>query len=129
MWVLYAIWFVLPGAVAVLAGLSGIRRKQRLRRTGRTAWAMIVTGPAATGPGASVQFELPGGRIVERPCAAPVRRSTAYRPGTKILVWYDPADPEDVLIYGRGGLRADGAFLAAGLLFVTLGAAMVALVR
>jgi Protein of unknown function (DUF3592) len=186
MWILYTMWFVLPGAVAVLAGLSGMRRRRRLRRSGLTAWAMIVTVPGETAaPGVApsdpvstdtvssnavpsemvpsstaspnavplntgpsnagrsttgepgrlagrrlaVQFELPDGRIIERPFAAAGRRSAAYRPGGKVLIWYDPDDPGDVLVYGRGGRRADRVFLAVGLLFVALGAVMVALVR
>ncbi len=39
-----------------------------------------------------------------------------------MLVWYDPADPQDVLVYGREGRIANRLFLAAGLLFLVIGA-------
>jgi hypothetical protein len=35
-----------------------------------------------------------------------------------VLIWYDPTDPDDILIYGRWGHAADRAFLAAGTLLV-----------
>ena len=39
-----------------------------------------------------------------------------------MLVWYDPADPQDVLAYGREGRIANRLFLTAGLLFMLIGA-------
>jgi hypothetical protein len=36
-----------------------------------------------------------------------------------VLVWYDPEDPQDILVYGREGRFIDRAFLAAGLIFVS----------
>jgi hypothetical protein len=41
-----------------------------------------------------------------------------------VLVWYDPADPGDVLVWGREGRRSDRVFLAAGLLVVAVGLAI-----
>ena len=38
-----------------------------------------------------------------------------------MLVWYDPEDPGDVLVYGRWGRGIDRAFVAAGTLFVLIG--------
>ncbi len=38
-----------------------------------------------------------------------------------MLVWYDPGDPQDILVYGREGRLADRAFLATGLIFVLIG--------
>ena len=54
-----------------------------------------------------------GDRAASRP---PAGRASALAPGQKMLVWYDPANPDDVLTYGRGGRRSDWTFLAAGLL-------------
>jgi len=59
---------------------------------------------------------------------APVRKSAALAPGQKVLLWYDPADRQDVLVYGREGRLADWAFLAAGILFILAGAAIAALI-
>lgn len=39
-----------------------------------------------------------------------------------MLVWYDPEDPQDILVYGREGRFIDRAFLTAGLIFVLIGA-------
>ena len=38
-----------------------------------------------------------------------------------MLIWYDPADPDDVLVYGRWGRTADRAFLTVGLLLIVVG--------
>jgi hypothetical protein len=39
-----------------------------------------------------------------------------------VLLWYDPDDPDDALVYGRWGRAADRAFVAAGALLVVIGA-------
>jgi hypothetical protein len=121
------LWICLAGGIAALTGWTGMRRTRRLRRTGATAWAMVLPFPGEPEdrPGRAdrrtlVQFSLGDGRIVEHSCA-PSRRAAALRPGTKILVWYDPADPSDVLVYGRHG-RSDAAFAAAGLGLIVVGA-------
>ena len=49
-------------------------------------------------------------------------RKAALEPGQRVLVWYDPEDPGDVLVYGRWGRGIDRAFVAAGTLFVLIGA-------
>ena len=61
------------------------------------------------------------GRIIEQTFPHP-RKAAALKPGQKVLVWYDPADPSDVLVYGRYGRRADGIFIAAGIGLVIAGA-------
>jgi hypothetical protein len=38
-----------------------------------------------------------------------------------VLVWYDPEDPDDVLVYGRWGRAIDRTFVAAGTVFVLIG--------
>lgn len=48
----------------------------------------------------------------------------SLQPGQKVLVWYDPNDPDDVLVYGRWGRAADRAFVTAGALFVLIGVAV-----
>ena len=125
------IWLALAGGLAVLAGLSGMRRMRRLRRDGVSAWAMAVAPPVAEGEQKAgsasprrtlIQYALLDGRVVERTAPERARSASALRPGQKVLVWYDPADPEDVLVYGREGRLADRAFVAVGALFILAGA-------
>ncbi len=66
-------------------------------------------------------LSLDDGRIIERAHRRPVRRSAALRPGERVLVWYDPADPGDVLVYGPDGRWSDRIFLALGLLLGAVG--------
>jgi Protein of unknown function (DUF3592) len=122
------VWFALAGALAVLAGLSGRRRARRLRRDGLSTWAMTVSPAAGDDqPGGSprrtvIQYTLKDGRVLERTAPAPVRKAASLRPGQNVLIWYDPQDPQDVLVYGCEGRFSDRAFMAAGLLFMLIGA-------
>jgi len=127
--VLIGIWFALVGGLAVLAGLSGMRHRRRLRRDGLPTWAVSVSPPVAAGdqPRGSprrtlIQYTLTDGRVVGRIFPEPARKAASLRPGQKVLVWYDPEDPQDVLVYGREGRFADRAFLAVGVLFMIVGA-------
>lgn len=132
--VFYGVWFALAGAIAALTGLSGMRRTQRLRGAGHTAWAMIVPSPAdpdesnrGSGRRVSVQFALEDGRVIERMAARPPAGSDELSAGQRVLVWYDPADLSDILVYGRDGRRADVVFLSSGVLLVVAGIAIAAL--
>ena len=118
---------VLPGALAVLAGLTGLHRLRRLRRGGVATWAVTVTMPQ-TGDQSTespsqqlLQYTLADGRVCERTTLASAGHKAPLTPGQKVLVWYDPEDPDDVLVYGRWGRFADRAFIAAGILFVLIG--------
>jgi hypothetical protein len=139
--VLIAVWFALVGGLAALAGLAGMRRVRRLRRHGLTTWAVAVPAPAVRGsrpdallsPGPPsavrsrqvlIQYPLADGRVIERMAPSSARKSVSLQPGQKVLVWYDPNDPDDILVYGRWGRTADRAFVIAGALFVLLGAAV-----
>jgi hypothetical protein len=124
--VLIGLWFTFAGGLAVLAGLTARSRVRRLRRSGRTAWGMVVPSPGAQeearGPQHNrVQYPLDDGRVIERLCPRPARKAAAPRAGQKVLVWYDPADPADVLVNGWDGRRSDLVFLAVGLLFIVAG--------
>ena len=128
MLILFGIWVAVAGGIAALAGLSGLHRVRRLRRDGVTAWALAVPEPALAGgeaadpdPRLRLQYSLADGRVIERIGPAPRRRSGTPRPGDKVLIWYDPADPDDVLVYGRWGRTADRAFLTVGLLLIVVG--------
>jgi Protein of unknown function (DUF3592) len=123
--IMTGVWVALGGLIASLAGTVSMRKVRRLRRTGATAWAMIVRSEDRR---TAVQFTLPDGLVVERFCPERGKRK-ALTPGEKILVWYDPADPADVLVSGRQGKVADGMFVAGGSLLIVIGAAFAALVR
>jgi Protein of unknown function (DUF3592) len=62
--------------------------------------------------------------VVERIGPAPRRRPGPPRPGDKVLIWYDPADPDDVLVYGHWGRTSDRVFLTIGLLLIAAGTAI-----
>jgi hypothetical protein len=131
MTILIGIWFALAGGVAMLAGVTARGRVERLRRTGRSAWALVVPSPLAASDAADsgrrramIQFSLADGRIIERLCPRPLRTATAPIPGQRVPVWYDPADPGDVLVNGWDGRRSNRAFLTVGLLFMLLGLAI-----
>jgi hypothetical protein len=122
--VVFGIWLLVAGAVAVLAGVCGARQAQRLRRFGQTAWATVVPAPAADGDDGwprerLIQYSLADGRVLERP--APPRRGTL--PGTKVLIWYDPAAPDDVLVFGRSAINSDVVFIGIGVALLLIGAA------
>ncbi|MGD0376489.1 MAG: DUF3592 domain-containing protein [Streptosporangiaceae bacterium] len=122
------VWFALAGAVAAVAGLSGLRRSRQLRRDGLSAWAVAVPPAVPAGEPSDgsprrtlIQYSLPDGRVVERIAPGPARKAAALRPGQQVLVWYDPEDPEDVIVYGREGRTADRVFVAVGVLFMLIG--------
>ena len=131
MLILFGIWMAVAGGVAALAGLAGLHRVRRLRRDGVTAWALAMPEPMQAGQQPTdpdrrmrLQYTLADGRVVERIGPVPDRRSGAPRPGDKVLIWYDPADPDDVLVYGRWGRAGNRAFLIVGLLLILIGAAI-----
>jgi hypothetical protein len=126
--IVIGVWFALTGLVAVLPWLGGMSRRHRLRGAGRSAWATVVPtvpGPGEAGPlparRVSVQFTLDDGRIIERPSPGSARKSSALNPGQKVLVWYDPADPGDILVYGRDGRVSEEVLLLTGLVLITIG--------
>ena len=131
MLILFGAWAAVAGGVAALAGLAGLRRVRRLRRDGVTAWAVLVPAPVPAGQRDAdvprqmlLRYALADGRLVERPAPAAGRKPVPAGPGRKVLIWYDPADPDDVLVYGRWGRAADRAFLAAGMLLILIGTAV-----
>jgi Protein of unknown function (DUF3592)/Mu transposase, C-terminal len=130
----FAILFAAPGGLAVVAGLLGMRRVRRLRRDGVAAWALSVTPPVPMDqqPGGSprralLQYTLADGRVIERITPANGRRSGLLRPGQRVLIWYDPQDPDDVLVYGRDSLALDRAFVIGGALVIGVGAVITGL--
>jgi hypothetical protein len=131
--VLVGVWFALTGGVAALAGLYGIRRAGRLRSGGVRTWGMAMRPPASPDkePDGSrgqflIQYTLADGRVMERITAQPARKQPALRPGQHVLVWYNPEDPDEVLIHGLQTRLADSVFLIAGVFFILIGAGLAA---
>lgn len=117
------IWIGLAGVLPVLAGLTGIRRVQRLRREGVKSWA--VAEPQPPGDGArrvTLRYALPDERVLEQSMVWPARKIAALRPGQSVLIWYDPADPLDILVYGRQGRVSDLVFVIGGAALILFGA-------
>jgi hypothetical protein len=125
--IIFGVWLVLAGALALLAGLSGKARVRRLRRHGLTTWGITVTAPVTEEPhpaGAHrtrVQYRLADGQVLERIVPAAGFKAARLQAGQKVLVWYDPEDPGDILVYGRWGRAADWAFIATGAFLVLTG--------
>ena len=107
-------WFGLAGGLAVLVALTGRARARRLRRDGIKVWGTAVRGAERT----LVQYVLPDGALLERPARDPLRKSRALLPGQKILVWYDPADPWNSVVFGRDGRISDRVLLCVGLALI-----------
>jgi Protein of unknown function (DUF3592) len=108
------VWFGLAGALAVVVALAGRARARRLRRDGVKVWGTAVSGTERT----LVRYALPDGMLLERPTRDPLRKSRALLPGQKILVWYDPADPGDSVLFGRDGRVGDRILLFVGLALI-----------
>jgi hypothetical protein len=127
--VVEGVLLALGGALAAVTGLTGLARIRRLRRAGATAWGTILAAPPDDGEPEreavsrfSVRFALTDGQVIERAGGRRPARRESLAPGQKVLVWYNPADPGDAVIYGREGRRLEWAFLAAGLLLIAGGA-------
>ena len=122
----YGVWLALAGGIAMVAGLAATRRRRRLQSGGVMTWAMILPTPSDAGDAGrtaavSVQFALQDGRVIERSQGRLARRTAPLRPGDRVLVWYDPADPSDVVVYGSDGRWSDRAFLVGGALLLAVG--------
>ncbi len=131
--IVVGVWFALAGAVAALAGLYGIRRALRLRRDGVRTWGMAVLPPVSVnheldGSGNSllIQYTLADGRVMERLTPRPVRSQMAPQVGQPVAVWYNPEDPDEILVYGRDTRVSDRALVIAGVLFILIGVGLAA---
>jgi hypothetical protein len=114
----------LTGVPALLVGLFARRRTRQLRRDGVRVWAIAMHRPRdAGGQLVTLQYRLPDGRVVEESAPARAkRREPPLLPGNKVLIWYDPADPAEILVYGREGQAADLAFVVVGAILALAGA-------
>jgi hypothetical protein len=110
------IWIALAGVPSALAGLTGMRRVRRLRRDGVRAWATVVLHSADGERQVALRYTLPDGEVLEKPAAG-----KALLPGERVLIWYDQADPLDVLVHGLEKKAADLVFVIAGVALVAAG--------
>lgn len=109
---------LLGGALSLIAGVLDRRRIRRIRADGETAWATIVGAPrhpeyepSAYRP--LLRFDTADGRPVEVFSPLPPSRRRPLTEGRKILVYFDPADPTQVVLHGSRD-RADLAFIGLG---------------
>jgi Protein of unknown function (DUF3592) len=127
MLIAFGLWCALAGAVALLAGVTARRRAGRLRQRGIAAWATVFaaarTGDEFSPPGTEtmIRYSLPDGRVSEQRCPPGIRRSNRLLPGEKVRVWYNPADPGDVLVSSRDGRYSDRTFAIAGIMLILAG--------
>ena len=112
------IWIALAGVPAALAGLTGRRRRRRLRRDGVQAWATVVLLISDGERQVALRYTLPDGEVLEKPVAG---KAEALLSGERVLIWYDQADPLDVLVSGREKKAADLVFVIAGATLVAAG--------
>ncbi|WP_035802890.1 DUF3592 domain-containing protein [Kitasatospora mediocidica] len=114
-----AVWAAVGGAVAYLAGVTGLAETRRLRRDGIPVQALVRQRPTdrSESTGASrplLQFATRDGLVME--VFSPVCSSRAHPlvDGRHVLVRYDPADPRQVLVQGRERRGVEYAFIALG---------------
>ena len=120
--IVIGVWITLAGVPSVLVGLVGLRRARRLRRDGVKVWATVVPRPVADGSRrAALQYTLTDGRVLEKFAPGTFRKRRVLRPGMSVLVWYDPADPLDILVYGREGRASNLTFAIAGAVLMLAG--------
>jgi hypothetical protein len=125
--IVIGIWFALAGGVALLAGVTAMRRADRLRLRGVPAWATVVGGSGRSGDFGNepdrtlIRFPLADGRQVELTCPVPVRKDRRLIPGEKVRVWYDRMDPGEVLVSGFDKHHVDWAFAITGALLILAG--------
>ena len=131
--VVVGVWFAIAGAVAALAGLYGIRRSWRLRHDGVRTWGMAVRPPVpadrepdVSGGQLLIQYTLADGRVMERLTPRPARKHAAPQVGQPVAVWYNAEDPDEILVYGRETRLADVTLVAAGVVFILIGAGLAA---
>ncbi len=122
---------VAVGLLAAVVGLTSHRNAQQLRDFGRSAWGLVIAPPPDDEPPetAVIRYALPDGRVLERSCRQPARKSRALRTGERVRIWYDIANPGEILVQRRDGHVSDRAFFAAGLAVMLLGLAFLALTR
>jgi hypothetical protein len=131
--IVVGVWFALAGAVASLAGLYGIRRASRLRRDGVRTWGMAVRPPSppdqppdGAGGQLLIQYTLVDGRVMERLTPRPAGRQVSPQVGQPVAVWYNPEDPDEILVYGRETRLSDVALVVVGVIFILMGAGLAA---
>jgi hypothetical protein len=115
--IVIGVWLCLVGGITALVGLSARQRARTLRRDGVEVWATAVAGPDRT---VRLRYDLGDGRVLDGLCPAGFRKPPPL-PGEKVLAWYQPADPRELLVHGREGKLSDRLFMLTGALFILIG--------
>ncbi|MFI6870169.1 DUF3592 domain-containing protein [Nocardia sp. NPDC050406] len=102
-------WYALiplgVGSVFFVVGVVHIRRTRTLRRSGAKAYGQVVRLATSAGENGTlyhpvVRWVTQDGYTVERSAAVGKSWIVNFRPGTQVLVHYDPADPDRMVIEG-----------------------------
>lgn len=106
------------GLAFFVMGCVMVRRTRGLRRTGASAYGVVVRLAAGGGQSNTVRpvvrWLTPDGRTVE--AAPPIGKTWvggAFRPGRTVVVRYDPQKPDRMAIDGYGA-GAEWLFLVIG---------------
>ncbi|MFD9718340.1 hypothetical protein [Streptomyces sp. NPDC059076] len=119
---IFAVFTAMAGLVAMLAGAYGLRHTRRI--TGSCYFALALVKPPP--PGALrplLTYETLDGRVVET--VSPVALDAT---SGSVRLWYDPADPYDVVIDGHQRTALDRALIAAGVVLLALALGLAAAV-
>ncbi|MFG3620362.1 DUF3592 domain-containing protein [Nocardia sp. NPDC047654] len=96
------------GMVFFTVGLIFVRRTRALRRSGAKAYGHVVRlSTSAGGHGTLyhpvVRWITSDGHTVEQTAAVGKSWIVHFRPGTRVLIHYDPRDPGRMIIEGYSG--------------------------
>lgn len=108
------------GLVALLAGAYGLRRTRRVAAAGDAVWALVKPAPRGSGR-PLLQYETTDGQVLELPSPVPSTRREPLTPGGRVHLFYDPADPREVVLLGRERTGLDRTFIAAGAAVAAVG--------
>jgi hypothetical protein len=110
------------GAVALLAGLAGLREIRRLHRVGVDVWALVKRTGHRARP--VLQYETADGRVIEVGSPVPASKHHPLADGSLVRVRYDPDDPRELLLHGHKRATLEYAMVGTGAVFVLLGAGL-----
>ncbi|MFE7313520.1 DUF3592 domain-containing protein [Streptomyces sp. NPDC057555] len=107
------------GALALLAGVHGLRQVRRVQRTGVCVPALVKQPPGRGAdepvrPRPLLQFVTDDDRVVEVVCPVAPTRRRPLADGDRVLLRYDPADPRTVVVQDRERLGLERAFITGG---------------
>ncbi|MEV5006269.1 DUF3592 domain-containing protein [Streptomyces sp. NPDC055692] len=125
-----ALFAAFDGGAMVLAGITSLRQTRRIERTGLRTWALVKRSPGWRDDDPSparplLQFTTEDDRVVEIVSPVPATRRRPLHDGDTLLIIYDPANPDAILVHNRERRLLDYGFIAAGTLVALLALVLV----